>query len=93
MYGQLKIAEMLVYKSDHIDLNAKDNKSGQTGFHFSCAWGKASIVDMLITNAEAFNIDLTSKDKNGKTGFQIAQDRNRNDVANLIKTRIPYIAE
>ena len=93
MYGQLKIAEMLVYKSDRIDLNAKDNKSGQTGFHFSCAWGKTSIVDMLITNAEAFNIDLSSKDKNAKTGFQIAQDRNRNDIVNLIKTQSPCNAD
>ena len=40
---------------------------------------------MLITNAEAFNIDLFSKDKNEKSGFQIAKDQNRTDIVYRIK--------
>ena len=75
---------MLVYKAKCADLNVKNNKSGQTEFYLLCEWDETSIfADNQY--AEAFNIDLFSKDKNEKSGFQIAQDQNRTDIVTLIK--------
>ena len=69
----------------NIDLNAKNN-DGLTAFHYACTWGNTSIVEMMINNSESLKLDLDS------TGFQWAQGCGRTDVVNLIRRKMPQIA-
>ena len=75
----------------NIELNSKDN-SGRTAFHDACAWGKTSIVDIMINNSESFNLDLTARDNYGRTGFQWSQLEGYTNVVNLIRSKLPRIA-
>ena len=65
---------MLLQKSaeKNIDLNARGDL-GQTAFHCACEFGHRNIVEMMVDNAEAFQIDLTTKDYGGRTGFRNAE--------------------
>ena len=51
-----------------------------------------STVELLLNNADALHLDLTSKGYNGKTGFQQAQYNNKTAVVELIKAKRPSIA-
>ena len=51
-----------------------------------------STVELLLNNADALHLDLTSKGYNGKTAFQQAQNRNKTAVVELIKAKRPSIA-
>ena len=55
-----------------IDLNAKDD-FGMSAFHLSCWFGKTRTVQMLLSNTKCFNIDVESRTKLGKTGFELAK--------------------
>ena len=55
-------------------------------------FGSKSIVKMMITNYQSLNLDLTARDRDGRTGFQLARDFQRFDVENIIKTKVPKIA-
>ena len=57
----------------NIDLNAKDSLHGYTGFHFACFEGHVEIVEILVDNAEEFDIDLRVKDFFDRTGLDIAE--------------------
>ena len=46
----------------------------------------------MISNSDSFNLDLTARDNDGKTGFQLAQDEEESEVVNLIKSKMPNIA-
>ena len=46
----------------------------------------------MIDNFELFGLDLTLKDNQGRTGFQLAQLSQRTDMINLIKRKMPSIA-
>ena len=37
-------------------------------------------------------IDITATDKDGRTGFMIAQDYGNTEIVNLIKEKLPSIA-
>ena len=66
---------------------AEKGPDGQTGFHLACAQGKQGIVEMMIKNAKNFNFDLTAKDNNGRTGFQLEKYLEKKHVTNLIKRK------
>ena len=72
--GQSKIAEieMLIRKSADfkIYLNARDD-CGLTAFHQATLYGNKNIVELFIDNSELFGLNLTIKDDDGKTGFQL----------------------
>ena len=55
-------------------------------------WGRTNIVDMMINNSESLKLDLTARDNDGKTGFQLAQDEGKTEVVNLILSKMPNIA-
>ena len=75
------------------DPNAKAKYDDRTtGFHLTCSNGYKDIVELMLNNAENLNIDLTSKNCFGETGFQSAKTYNRISVVNLIKTKMPNIA-
>ena len=54
----------------------------------------------MMNNAEAFKIDPTAKDNDGRTGFQLAKPKSFHNpfipltsgVVNLIKSKMPSIA-
>ena len=46
----------------------------------------------MIKCAEWFNLHLTVKDKNGCTGYKLAQDNRQTDIVNLIDREMPSIA-
>ena len=46
----------------------------------------------MISNSDSFNVDLTARDNDGKTGFQLAQDEEESEVVNLIKSKMLNIA-
>ena len=76
----------------NIDLNAKDN-GGRTAFHWACYWYRSTnVIDIMINNSESFNLDLTARDNDGQTGFQMAQERGRTNVVNMIQTKMSQIA-
>ena len=58
-------------KELRINLNVKEDLVGWTPFHLACVYGQQHIVSMMTKNATDFNFDLRSKDKEGRTGFQI----------------------
>ena len=67
-----------------------DNQVAQWG-HFWLV--HTSTVELLLNNADALHLDmLTSKNNDGKTGFQQAQHRNKTAVVELIKAKRPSIA-
>ena len=51
-----------------------------------------STVELLLNNADALHLDLTSKGYDGKTAFQQAQFKNETAVVELIKAKRPSIA-
>ena len=76
-----------------VDPNAKAKYSDRSvGFHSSCLNGYKDIVELMVDNAEKLNLDLTSKNCFGETGFQSAVTYNRMSVVNLIKFKRPNIA-
>ena len=79
----------------NININEND-QDGRTAFHLVCddkyRWNPA-IVNVFLDNSELFGLDLTVKDKNGETGFQIAERHKLTAIVNLIKRKMPSIAE
>ena len=66
---------MLINRSSDlkIDLNAKDNIMGRTGFHYACVFNYPNIVQKLIQKSTMFNIDLNAKgNENDETALHIA---------------------
>ena len=53
---------------------------------------KLKDLELLINNSQSLNIDLTARDNNGKTGFQVAQDEGETEVVNIIESKMPNIA-
>ena len=88
------VVEFLLQKSAeyNIDLNAK-NSYGWTAFHFACFYGRAQIVDNIIKIKDRFKIDVKAKTNIGRTGFQLAKIEKNHDVINLIKRKMPSLAD
>ena len=63
-----------------------------TAFHLACFEGYTSIITMMISKSESLKLDLTARDNDGKTGFQLAQDEGKSKVVNLIKSKMPNLA-
>ena len=72
----------------NINLKALES-NGRTAFHLACFDDRKIIVEMMIENAETLEIDLTAKDKDGKTGFQLAEEHGNEDIVNIIKEKLP----
>ena len=89
--GRLEIAEMLIQKSldFNIELNAEDEVLGDTAFHVACRYGQSKIVEMLLQNP--IKVDLTAKNRNGETGFQLAERCGRKEIVNLIMEKMPSL--
>ena len=69
LYGNLKMAKILIQKSvEFWNLNVKD-VDGMTGFHYAYDVGNSKIVEILVQKSAEFNIDFNVKDECGKTGF------------------------
>ena len=89
-FGPPHIAKMLIQKSTMFNINLKAlENNGRTAFHLACFNDRKNIVEMMIENAETLEIDLTAKDKDGKTGFQLAEQHGNDDIANIIKRKLP----
>ena len=73
MNGYSKIAELLMEKSDELDieLNAQ-NGVGYSAFHLACLNGHSKIAEMLMLKSAELNIELNSRNKDGSTAFHIA---------------------
>ena len=46
----------------------------------------------MMINAESYKIDLTAKDLEGETGFQLAKGSGKMDIVNIMKRKMPKIA-
>ena len=46
---------------------------------------------MMIEKSDRHKIDLTEKDQQGKTGYEIAELFKNTEVVNLIKTKMPSL--
>ena len=46
---------------------------------------------MMIEKSESYMIDLTAKNGDGITGYQIAGEFKNTEVVNLIKTKMPSL--
>ena len=44
---------------------------------------------MIVKNADSFEIDLTAKNRFGKTGLQIAEGQGRKKNINIIERKMP----
>ena len=51
-----------------------------------------NIFSTQLCVSKSLKIDLTARNKKGKTGFKMAQDRGKTKVVNLIQTKMPQIA-
>ena len=49
-------------------------------------------MELMLDKADALQLDLTAKNSDGQTGFQVAQSEGRTAVVNLIKAKRPSIA-
>ena len=63
------------------NVNAKENKDGQTPLHRAATRGHANIVEILL----ARGADTNAKDHRGRTALDLAEDRGRTEVANLLR--------
>jgi ankyrin repeat protein len=63
------------------DVNAKENKRGQTPLHRAARKGHANIVETLL----AKGADTNAKDGRGRTALDLAKDKGRTEVANLLR--------
>ena len=75
----------------NINLNAKDN-GHWTAFHWTCKYGLASIVEVMMEKADYVNLDFTIKDLDGKTGLDLAQNAGKTEVVKLIKRKLKSIS-
>ena len=96
-YEYSEIVELLIKKSVELNININEkDQDGRTAFHLVCDnkyhWNPAT-VNVILDNSELFGLDLTLKDKNGDTGFQIAERHEKTAIINLIKRKMPSIAE
>ena len=92
-----EIVELLIKKSVELNININEkDQNGRTAFHLVCddkyRWNPAT-VNIFLDNSELFGLDLTVKDKNGETGFQIAERHEKTAIINLIKRKMPSIVE
>ena len=46
----------------------------------------------MLKYAKTSNIDLTAKDENGRTGFQIAERSGKTNIVEVIRKKMPNIA-
>ena len=71
---------------------SKMSTYGRTAFHLASYWGNTRIVKIMIEHSKIFGLDLTLKDNEGRTGFQLAQQNQHTEVINLIQREMPTIA-
>ena len=92
--GNVKLVELLIKNSVefNMDLNAKNEYYGKTGFHYACEkYQKVKLVELLIKNSVECNIDLNAKDKYGKTGYHLAcQNSQVRIVESLIENSVEF---
>ena len=60
-------------------------------FHLACPNGQSKVVEMLIRKSIEFKIELITKDKYGKTGFQYARLMKNDLIVNVIGSKMPSI--
>ena len=94
--GHTDIVKILIDMSKYLKFDLSKGQgeyySGNTGFHFACRNGHARIVEMLIDKSEFLNLDLRAISHVwGKTGFQLAVEKNRFDVIDVIKSKMPSL--
>ena len=53
--------------------------------------GKIKIVDMMIEQSVSLELDLKAKNNENKTGYQLAKEKGRTDIVNLIQTKMPNL--
>ena len=86
--GHVKIVEMLIQKSDelNINLNAVNliRKEGRTAFQWSCENGNFKIIEVLMENSIEFSIDLNAKDSGGYTAFHNVCAHGQLQVAEML---------
>ena len=66
-------------------INFKDN-SGMNGFHYACAYGRNSILELLLNKPHGIEFD--AKDNDGKNGLMWACLRGHDDTVRLILQNI-----
>ena len=43
----------------------------------------------MIDNAESFNLDISAKDNDGRTGFELAKFNKKFEIVDLIQRKMP----
>ena len=86
MFGQTKIAEVLVKNSETIkmDLTSRSLFLSTTPFHIACSANHFNIVEMMICNSNFYNFDFSAKDHHMQTGFHRACKNGSKEVVEII---------
>ena len=89
-FGHSKLVNIILKKSYNlkIDLNAKDMNE-RTAIYQACGRGNTKIVKMMIENAESSKLDFKIKDCKGRTAFQGAKLFGKQNIVDLIKSKLP----
>lgn len=72
---------IILLLSDQIDV--RHGRVGWSALHVAAAYGKASVVGLLLANGA----DINALDARGKTPLQLADENGAEDVARLLRAR------
>ena len=88
-FGRTNIVKIMLDHSESMSLcfSLKTHRSAQTGFHFACHAGHDKIILMLMEKSKFLKLDLTSKNRWGKTGIQLHCDFLRKDLDYILKKK------
>merc|ERR1712062_63587 len=79
-----------------LNLNVKDDYTGNTAFHYACEEGNINIVRLMLEYAKdkdyQNNIDFALKNNDGKTGLQLATDPDIISRIDNFKKKMPHIS-
>jgi serine/threonine-protein phosphatase 6 regulatory ankyrin repeat subunit B len=83
--GSVNIAEMLIKKSDELEIDLRrKNKYGNTALHLACNNGKSELAEWLIKNSNKSKIDVSEMNVINKSSFSYACQFDYSDIVRMI---------
>jgi ankyrin repeat protein len=82
--GEREAIIRLLINTQEVDINSKD-RTGSTALHWAVFYRDKAIIKLLLGTKQA---DINIKDVYGKTALELAEERKKQDIAELIRSYI-----
>lgn len=86
MFGEVEVGELLV--ANGADINAQ-TRHGETALHLAAEAGKKPFVAWLIEIGEEHDVKFDVLNKEDKTAYLLAKDKQQTEIAKMLKFSAP----